>query len=717
MRKRPLVRFGLGLCVALAALAAHPVLPSRAAPRAVYLVDRSDDVVGGFCGPLPNDCSLRRAVALANGDPYATIAFDASRDITLNSPLNLTAAGTLIDSVGLQVSVHLSTTPTVAGNVFKISAEDVTLRGLAINGSSAGFANIWVTGASTKNVLIQSNRIGLDLNGICASPASSDGIYIDATGTPGTGEDLVTIDQNLIDCIVSGDGIEINNASKVMVSENQISGANNGLWINLGKDNTARNNRIGSNTTGVRITGNGANDASSATGNIVYRNNIACAFGCGSALDAGNSGGVLVENGAYLNTIGSATLGQENLIMNNTAYGIRVVDSNQNYIGGNFIGAMQSGVAAYPNDNGIELLNAAGTFVGPLGPGGRGNLISGNNGNGILLSAGSRSSTVIGNIIGPNFALTGTLSNLGSGIRIEAGATSNFIGDSDANPRGLAARPDDNIIGGNYFHGVLIAGAATTSNTVGGNQIGYADNGGTIVALGNPSDGVRLEGSGGGNRVIGAAFAYNVNGIYLNDSGASAIQNSAVYSSVEHGIVLSGALTTQNIIDGGILDGNGLDGLSEKSYLLGNFWRPDRMSGNGGLGIDRIAPNDALNQPTVAISGLMTTITDYDRQAGVVTGTGALVPVSTIFGTLYPRIDIYGVASADRDPSGYGEGSAYLYFTTITDPGGGWTFQMTEGERRVFPCVTAIASMAIFGSSEFSLTLCRSTVFVPAVVR
>lgn len=720
MKQHPLVRLGLGLCVALAALASHPTQPSRAAPSGLgfYLVDNSgDSPFVNLCTVLPNDCSLRGAVNGANANPGSTIVFSGTHDITLNSPLNLTAAETLIDSQGLQVSIHLSTTPMVAGNVFKISAEGVILRGLAINGASASFANIWVTGASTKNVLLQSNRIGIDLNGNCASPLSSDGIYVDATGTPGAGENLVTIDQNLISCITAGDGIEISYANKARVTENQIAFSQNGVWINRGKDNTLSQNRIGSNATGVRITGNGANDSTSATGNVLQRNLIACGFGCSSNVNNGNAGGILIENGAYLNTVGSATFGAENEIFNNTAYGIRIVDSNQNYIGGNFIGAPQGGFDVYPNLNGIELLNASGTFIGPLGSGGRGNLISGNDGDGILLSNGTRFSTIIGNAIGPNFALTGTLVNLGSGIRIEGGANRNFIGGSPAGWRDLPAQPDDNIIAGNNYAGVFIAGATTTSNTVGGNQIGYADINGTIVALGNPSEGVYLDGSGAGNRVIGAAFAYNVNGIYVNSGGLNTIQNSVVYSSVEHGIVLSGTLG--NIIQTVVLEGNGRDGLTER-FSAANFWVPDRVRGNGGLGIDRDAPNDALNQPSTHPSYLMTTITDYDRDTGVVTGTG----IAHIFPPSFTDIHVYGVVNADRDPSGYGEGSYYLGSTPVINNAGDWSFTLSEGERLVFPCVTAITYVGgvdIFsasGSSEFSQNVCRpSKVFVPAVVR
>ena len=716
MSSPPWIRPLIAVLLMFAALGTGP---ARAAPRGgnIYAVDRSDDVIGAnACTVLPNDCSLRGALIGANANPYSTIVFSGTHDITLNSPLNLTAAGTLIDSQGLQVSIHLSTTPTLAGNVFKISAEDVTVRGLAVNGSSAGFANIWVTGASTKNVLLQSNRIGIDLNGDCASPTSSDGIYVDATGTPGAGEDLVTIDQNLIDCITAGDGIEINNASKVMVSENQVSRAVNGIWINPGKDNTARYNRIGSNNIGARITGNGANDASSATGNVFYGNSIACAFGCPSALSTGNQGGVLIENGAFLNTVGSPSPGYENVIVRNSAYGIRVIDSNQNYIGGNFVGANVSGNVAVPNLNGIELLNATGTVVGPLGPGGRGNLISGNNGDGILLSAGTRDSTIIGNIVGPNLALTGTLINFGSGIRIEAGANRNFIGGNDASLRGLAARPDDNIIAGNNYAGVFIAGATTTSNTVGGNQIGFFDNMGAIIALDNPSEGVYLDGNGGGNRVIGAAFAYNVNGIYVNGGGFNTIHNSAVYSSVEHGIVLSGTLG--NVIDMVALEGNGRDGLTER-FSAANYWVPAWVRDNGGLGIDRDAPNDALNQPSTHPSFLMTTITDYNRETGLVTGTG----IAHIFPPSFTDIHVYGVVNSDRDPSGYGEGSYYLGSTPVINNAGDWSFTLSEGERRVFPCVTAITYVGgvdIFsapGSSEFSQTVCRWTTFVPVVVR
>lgn len=614
------------LIAALFMLATLSPGPARAAPRGgnIYIVDRSDDVLGAnFCTVLPNDCSLRGALLNANLNPYSTIVFSGTQDITLISPLNVTGAGTLIDGLGQLVTVRLSTTPTTDGNVFKISAEDVILRGLAIHGSSLGYANIWVTGASTKNVVLESNRIGVDVNGNCASPVSSDGIYVDATGTPGPGENLVTINQNLINCIVLGDGIEIYRADGVLVQENESSG--------------------------------------------------------------------------------------------NLLAGLRIESANRTRVLGNRIGIDNAG-NALPNGTGIVVGNAVGTVIG--GPGALGgNLISGNAGDGILLDAGARGATIVSNTIGTNRAMTASLNNLGNGIRIANGASGNRIGGSDPARRTEAARPADNIITGNSGHGILIEGASSVSNTIGGNQIGYVDQAGIPLEIRNLGDGVRIRDGSRENRIIAAGIIYNNHGVVIEDGEANSVLGSLIASNYSHGVALSGTVSQFNIITDVTLEDNGLDGLSERGNWTtynANLWLPWRARGNGGLGIDRDAPDDALNEPTTVISGFMTTITGYTRTTGLVTGQGALLPLVNNFFVITPAIGVYGLTPADLDPSGYGEG-AQLLGGTFVDAAGRWSYTLTPEERQQYACVTAIASL--LQSSEFSRSVCRFDAFVPVVMR
>jgi hypothetical protein len=309
------------------------------------------------------------------------------------------------------------------------------------------------------------------------------------------------------------------------------------------------------------------------------------------------------------------------------------------------------------------------------------------------------------------------LNNLGNGIRIANGASGNLIGGSDPARRTEAGRPADNIITGNSGHGILIEGASTVSNTIGGNQIGYVDQAGIPLEIRNLGDGVRIRDGSRENRIVAAGIIYNNHGVVIEDGESNSILSSLIASNYLHGVVLSGTAPQFNTITDVVLEDNGLDGLSEKgnwTTFNANGWMPWRARGNGGLGIDRDAPDDALDEPTTVISGFMTTITGYTRTLGLVTGQGALVPIVSNFFVITPAIGVYGLAPADLDPSGYGEGAQFLGGTFV-DAAGRWSYTLTPAEREQYACVTAIASL--FQSSEFSLTVCRFGAFVPVVVR
>lgn len=709
MRTHPSpARLLVALVLLAAGMAAWPS-PTRAAVRAIYVVDRSDDVLGAnACTALPNDCSLRGAMINANANPGSFIFFDGPRDITLLRPLSINGAGTVVDGGGNDVSVHLSATPTTAGNVFKINAADVLLQGLKIWGSSALWGNVWIDGATTKNVLLSGNTIGpydAATQGCTALEASSDGVYISATGAPGVGEHTAVLDQNTIACITAGDGVETSHVKDVVLSRNTFRRNITGARLTVSQYVTVTAGEMLFNDLGVRITGDWTNAlATSSTGNWIAGVRI---FGSGAYnFDSGPKGGVLIESGAPMNRITDA-----NAIAASHGFGIRIVDSDFNTVMGNMIGTDPL-VGPSGNWNGIEVVNAAFTSIGRLDPG-PGNNISNNLGDGVLITSGSHHTTLYSNTIGVDQDLFIKRPNTGVGVRLTDGARLNWVGfPQPSDERSPLSRPLDNIIGSNDGGGIVIEGATTVSNTIGNNQIGYADRLGLYTLYFNASPGIAFYGAGSDNLIQGASAVSNLYGLWIENTSGLVVDGANLSFNQRHGVVLTGSQSVGNSFATLSVVINGWDGINENGTLVGNFWVPLSVYANGGLGIDRMAPDDALNQVSTT---LIPTITQYSAATASVSGVG-LAPFEFGFALVTPTVSVYGVAPTDRDPSGYGEGT-YLLSTTAVDAVGNWSLALTPDQRHDYPCYSAIMHVPLYGSSEFSKVYCRFDAFLPVIRR
>jgi hypothetical protein len=121
-----------------------------------------------------------------------------------------------------------------------------------------------------------------------------------------------------------------------------------------------------------------------------------------------NGTGIVLTAGTTGNVIGGSTAAAGNLISGNTA-GIQSTGGGANTIQGNLIGTDVTGNSPLPNEEGITLTGTTGFLIGGPNPG-EGNVISGNTGNGIHISVGN-GCTIQGNKIGTNSAGTEALPN------------------------------------------------------------------------------------------------------------------------------------------------------------------------------------------------------------------------------------------------------------------------------------------------------------------
>lgn len=310
----------------------------------------------------------------------------------------------------------------------------------------------------------------------------------------------------------AADNLLIGNSIGVNVLGQQQPNLGHGVYLQqvpgtlLGDGSVTGRNTIGGNFGyGVVLEGTGTYDT------LVGGNWIGVA-GAAPQSRTNRLGGVWLDN-APSNTIGIAG-GAPNVISGNDGAGVLVSGTAawRNQIVNNFIGLDPAGTGSLFNTgHGVQLAQARATRIGGTGAGER-NVISGNQGYGILVEAGETYSNLIaGNFIGTRSNGFATVSNTLGGVRVESWGT--LIGGPTTNAR--------NVVAGNGGPGLLITGAEASNTVVQNNHLGVMASG--QAASPNGGDGVRVAGGASGT-TIGGAGAGNLiggngqNGVFITGS-------------------------------------------------------------------------------------------------------------------------------------------------------------------------------------------------------
>jgi titin len=254
-------------------------------------------------------------------------------------------------------------------------------------------------------------------------------------------------------------------------------------------------------------------------------------------------------------TIGGTTTGFGNIISGNNADGILISGgARSNLVEGNFIGTDVTGTAVLANGgNGVNLYNTTGNTVGGTATG-AGNLISGNAGSGVLVSGQASNNMVQGNTIGTDRTGTAAVGNGDSGVAV-VNASNNTVGG--------AATGTGNLISGNASTGVLITGSGTVGNVVQGNLIG-TDATGTL-ALGNGAWGVHIN-MGAGAEVIGGTSPAARNVISGNAGNSVGIDGPSTGNLVEGNYIGTDVTGTAAIPNGAPV---GIEGVGATNNTVG----------------------------------------------------------------------------------------------------------------------------------------------------
>jgi len=512
-------------------------------------------------------------------------------------------------------------------DLLAVLGSDTTIRGLVMNraGGTSGSGRTIALMSLASNVKIEGNFIGTNAAGTAATANPTTGIFLD----------------NVSNSTIGG---------TTPAARNVISGNLNGLILR-GPETTG--NVIAGNTIGTNASG------TAAISNAVY--------------------GIVLGPFAASNLIGGTTTGARNVISGNgtgivaasNASGLLYTLGDGNRIQGNYIGTTADGNAALGN-GAVGQNTTGGIYIADLNLGagtlaiggtasGAGNLISGNKGSGIVVTATGYSvpgGTVLvqGNRIGTGAAGTGTNANQGDGIFQDSFTLQLVVGGPTAAER--------NIISGNLGSG--ISGGSYYGNAViQGNYIG-TDITGTLP-LGNGNHGVLA----------------TATGAQIGD-GATPGSGNVIAFNTHNGIAVTGD--------------------------IGNPISRNSIFSNGGLGIDLgnngVTPNDAGDADTGPNN-----LQNFPVLTSAEFRVGSTIVQGTLNSTANTAFRVEFFSGTSCSPSGYGEGRTYLGFTTVITNGGGngsfdtLTVPIPSGQM----AITATATDFSGNTSEFSACSLRGS--------
>ena len=541
-------------------------------------------VQGNFIG---SDASGTSARGVPNGGDGVQITGGASNNTigtaATTVPTTLGQGNLITDNDGVGVDIQNSNSNSVRGNyigtdvtgkaapygngsngIGVTASSSTTIAGnlICASGVNTAVPSVLIIGGGNANA-IQSNSIGVLLDGTTGRGSTGQGIQISSSASDAT----ATSNTNIADNVVS---------------------ANGSLGIDID----------GPKTTGTKI-----------------QNNLIGTNKAGTAALGNNGGGVQLLGSTGALVTGNTISGNRNsgLVLNNGA--------NNNTITGNKIGTNAAGTAALGNAlNGIGIVNSGGNTIGGAAAS-AGNVVSGNGAGsqspvpGILIqqgAAGVAANTIQGNTIGTNAAGTAAIGNSGAGIQL-------FSTANDAAPiKGTVI--SGNLLSGNGTFGLNISGAKTTGTIVQNNKIGTnaAGNGaipnalgvqildatGTIIgnaAAQGTSIGTPFSGGAGNN------ISYNTGGgLGLSGTG-NAVNGNSITHNGNVGIAVSNDNNTirQNDITG--TTGSNVAGTFGSGMLIGDdctgtIIQSNNVTGNAGNGIlfYGAAPGHTVGDPLPA---------------------------------------------------------------------------------------------------------------------
>lgn len=556
--------------------------------------------------------SLRAAILAADASAPGTstvIDFSVSGTITLASPLPAITRSVTID--GTSAPTYTSGGPPVveldfnghAGLVFAAGSDASKLLGVAAGNASGNGVTL-----NADSITLNGNYIGLDRSGSRLGNRGA-GVLIAA----GSSENFI--------------GLNSSGASGVVA--NVISGnAGSGVVLSGSSGNTVVSNRIGTNAAGtssIRNGGHGILITGRSNGNQIggtayvdsatgQANNPTGSKGTvtpvfvvpplGNLISGNAKSGVLINSGSQNNTLNGNFIGTSaggnaaiknsgdgvwvngadrnalvgckfvndpfvyyNVLSGNGGNGLRITNSDNTVVQGNFFGIGANNTAIVSNRlDGIRVEgSSANTQVGGVIP--LGNVSAGNGRNGIAVT-GTVRGFITFNTFGGLLAFKGAAPNRRNGLLITSTGGDN--------------RVQTNVFSGNTGNGIVLAGNAS-GVTIDPNIVGLTTNGGSVLA--NGRNGLRIKNTAHHNVVGGSQRSV----IPQNTFSGNARYGIAIVGRAHHNLVSKsfigtniGGLSALGNKKGGVLVG----GAAYRNSIHGARSRPHTLvSGNKGNGV------------------------------------------------------------------------------------------------------------------------------------
>ncbi|HEV3339551.1 MAG TPA: MBG domain-containing protein, partial [Pirellulales bacterium] len=274
--------------------------------------------------------------------------------------------------------------------------------------------------------------------------------------------------------------------------------------------------------------------------------------------------GVAIESGATLNLIGRPGAFGGNVISGNPTGGVVLRGAGAtNTIDYNEIGLNADGTAALANaatqNFGIFISGTPSTIIGAASFSQGGNVISGNTGDGILLTDTPTVLTQIsGNFIGTDNADRNPFGNGGFGIDI--------TGLSPTLGHASGSMVTNNVVSGNLRGGIAVSNGAS-GNTFASNFIGTDTQGGFLL----PNSGVAIEINNAPNNIIGGPKSTVGNQITNTQPNPNPSPTAIPFEASGTGILIAGSGSIGNHVENNTVVANAGTGVLINAAAAGNY--------------------------------------------------------------------------------------------------------------------------------------------------
>ncbi len=429
-----------------------------------------DQILGGFSGEnnTLNISVVNGYTPSPSGDTFIIIEDFVPAGFT---PFTNVSEGSVLNVGGIDFVV--SFVGGVGANDLTLTAQSTALGVTNLNDSGVGSLRQAILDSNssvgiTNTIDFTGLPAGVVINLLSALPQITDSVTINGYTASGASPNTLSVGS---DAVI---GVTLNGGT--------IGAASIGLDILASNTEIRGLSLVGFGNGG--ITGGTNILINAAANNVTIAGNHIGVNAAGTAADGALRGVEILGGSGHV--IGGSFTSDRNVISGNDNGIISFGTSASVKIQNNYIGTDAHGTTDFGNgSSGVEL-NGTHTLYVIGGPGAEeGNVISGNNSDGIRLTgAGVNNIEVYNNHIGVNADGDAIIGNDGHGIFILGGANNNSIGGGS-----IATR---NIISGNVGAGISLA-IGSDGNTISGNFIGTDTNG--TGDLGNLNNGIIALGS------------------------------------------------------------------------------------------------------------------------------------------------------------------------------------------------------------------------------